>query len=296
MSETSKKPKKRWFSEKYRLVVVNDNTFQERASLPLSPRNMALLAAGGVLLVGLLIFLFVKLFGGGGTAPNRSGNSKEQLQFIYEQMDSLENELAARDVYIENVKKVLHGEVETEKDVEKKRNELQETENKPAPAPKIPFPEKNTATQSVLKTAEHEAEIGNLVTSAFAEEWSASQMRFVCPLKGIVSDTFSVTKKHFGIDVVAPKSSPIKAVQHGTVIMAQYTIEEGHTIGIQHAGNMISFYKHNSSLLKKMGDVVRAGDAIAIIGNSGERTNGPHLHFELWLNGKPTNPQKYIKF
>lgn len=290
METTPKKPKKTWFQEKYRLVVVNDNTFQEKGSLNLTPRNLVVLGVGILLGLGLLIFLLSRWIGG--APPRREGNTGEQLAFIYEQLDSLEKELVAKDTYIENMRRLVVGDFEREKDVEKKGPS--KTENKPIE--EVPFPEKNAAVDQVVKTAEYEKELGSLVTSAFAEDMSASEMRFVCPLKGVVSDTFSVPRKHFGTDIVAPKGSVIKSVQQGTVIMANWTAEEGHTIGIQHSGNLISFYKHNSSLLKKMGDIVRAGEAIAIIGNTGERTSGPHLHFELWYNGSPANPQKYIKF
>ena len=103
-------------------------------------------------------------------------------------------------------------------------------------------------------------------------------------------------KKHFGIDILAPKNTPVKAVLDGYVFMSDWTLETGYTLGIQHDNNVVSFYKHNSALLKKIGEFVSAGEALAIIGNSGTLSNGPHLHFELWHNGKPVDPASYVIF
>lgn len=107
---------------------------------------------------------------------------------------------------------------------------------------------------------------------------------------------FNAKSEHFGVDLVAPKNEAIKATLDGTVIFAEWTLETGYVIEIQHTNNLISVYKHNSVLHKKQGDKVNAGDVIAIVGNSGELSTGPHLHFELWYNGIPINPQEYIMF
>ena len=119
---------------------------------------------------------------------------------------------------------------------------------------------------------------------------------FFTPIKGIIIDEFNPKAEHFGVDLVAPKNEAIKATLDGTVIFAEWTVETGYVIHLQHSNNLISIYKHNSSLHKKQGDKVRAGDVIAIVGNSGELSTGPHLHFELWYNGIPLNPQEYIVF
>ncbi|HMX85963.1 MAG TPA: M23 family metallopeptidase, partial [Saprospiraceae bacterium] len=119
---------------------------------------------------------------------------------------------------------------------------------------------------------------------------------FISPLKGIVSSEFKSIQKHYGIDVIAPKDSPIKAIKDGHVILADWTLETGFTIGIQHSNNIVTFYKHNSSLLKKIGDTVKQGESIAVIGNTGMLTDGYHLHFELWHNGAPVDPAGLMTF
>jgi len=123
-----------------------------------------------------------------------------------------------------------------------------------------------------------------------------SQVYFFPPVKGLVTNSFNTVANHYGTDVVAAANEIVKSTLDGTVIMASWTLETGWVIQIQHSNNLISVYKHNAELLKRVGDYVNVGEAIAIIGNSGELTTGPHLHFELWFNGVPLNPEDYISF
>ena len=116
------------------------------------------------------------------------------------------------------------------------------------------------------------------------------------PLKGEISASFNRDNNHLGVDLIAPKDTPIKSVLDGKVIHADWSIKNGNTLSIQHPNNIISIYKHNSSLLKKVGDQVKSGEAVAIIGNTGELSSGPHVHIELWYNGAAVNPEEYINF
>jgi murein DD-endopeptidase MepM/ murein hydrolase activator NlpD len=116
------------------------------------------------------------------------------------------------------------------------------------------------------------------------------------PVNGTIFSAFNPKEGHYGIDLVAPKDDPVKSVLDGTVIAASFTADDGNIISIQHANNLISVYKHNSVLLRKVGDMVKAGESIAFIGDSGENSEGPHLHFELWENGAPVNPTQYLSF
>ena len=119
---------------------------------------------------------------------------------------------------------------------------------------------------------------------------------FYAPLKGLISESFNLQNKHFGVDVLAAENEAIKATLAGVVIFSDWTSETGYSIAIQHDNNLISFYKHNSILLKKTGEAVKAGDVIAIIGNSGKFSTGPHLHFEMWHEGKAIDPEQHILF
>lgn len=122
------------------------------------------------------------------------------------------------------------------------------------------------------------------------------EMFFFSPITGFISDHYDLKKSHFGIDIVAKTNEPVKAIADGTVIMASWTQDSGYVIAVQHRSNLISVYKHNAELLKKVGNFVNAGDIISIVGNSGEMTDGPHLHFELWYNGNSLNPEEFVTF
>ena len=119
---------------------------------------------------------------------------------------------------------------------------------------------------------------------------------FFAPINGLVTNHFDRNNKHFGVDVVTIPDAVIKAAADGTVVFSDWNINGGYVIGIQHSKNIISVYKHNATVLCNEGDMVKAGDAIAIMGSSGSTSTGPHLHFELWSNGKAINPEDYISF
>lgn len=119
---------------------------------------------------------------------------------------------------------------------------------------------------------------------------------FFSPVKGMVTHSFNMAEGHYGVDVAAKENEFIKASLDGTVVFAGWTASDGYVIQLQHGNNLMSVYKHNSDLTKRVGDHVKAGEPIAIIGNTGESSNGTHLHFELWYNGTPVNPQDYVLF
>ncbi len=129
-------------------------------------------------------------------------------------------------------------------------------------------------------------------------ENSNTKVSFVLfpPITGSVTQAYNPKEKHFAVDIVAPKNTPVKAVADGTVIFSGWTAETGYTIIIEHPFDLISVYKHNASITKDQGDFIKSGEVIATIGNTGEITTGPHLHFELWSEGYPINPANYIDF
>ena len=119
---------------------------------------------------------------------------------------------------------------------------------------------------------------------------------FFSPLDGVVTNHFDETTRHYGVDLVAKQNSNVLSVLDGVVIFTDWTIKTGYVIQVQHNGNLVSVYKHNELLLKEPGEHVVAGEAIALVGNTGKLSTGPHLHFELWYNGKPVNPEDFIVF
>jgi murein DD-endopeptidase MepM/ murein hydrolase activator NlpD len=128
------------------------------------------------------------------------------------------------------------------------------------------------------------------------ESKSLAYFHFFQPIDGIISKEFKTDEEHYGVDVVAEQDAGVKSTLHGKVVFASWTAETGNVVVVQHHNELISIYKHNSVLLKKIGDIVKAGEVIAIVGNSGNFTTGPHLHFEIWFKGEPLNPKEVINF
>lgn len=202
-------------------------------------------------------------------------------------VDSLSLAVRQKDLYLSNIQKVIAGEsdfdlLESQDSLELAGSRREET-----------F-EPSEATKSILKEFEgmpldFSGQI-ETSTNTFTETF------FFSPIKGVVTAGFDPQNNHYGVDIVAKDNEPVKTITDGTVILATWTLETGYIISIQHSNELISIYKHNSVLLKKIGDVVRGGEIISIIGNTGELTSGQHLHFELWYKGTPLNPQKFITF
>jgi murein DD-endopeptidase MepM/ murein hydrolase activator NlpD len=155
---------------------------------------------------------------------------------------------------------------------------------------------KASSKDSVFRDAVEREDQFNVLSEEGDKPLLLRNIAFYAPIKGLISDRFDIGEEHYGVDIVAPKNEAIKASLPGTVILASWTTETGYTMAIQHENNLISFYKHNSVLLKSAGERVLAGDVIAIIGNSGSLSSGPHLHFELWHKGKAINPEHHILF
>jgi murein DD-endopeptidase MepM/ murein hydrolase activator NlpD len=271
----------------YKLVILNIDTFEERFSLLLTPMNVILI--GGSSLVVIIALTFALL----GWTPLRfylPGYSedyrvKRLAVDAYLKSDSMETALAQRDLFIENMQRVLRGEVDTTIDAAA----IAEIEFDPK---KINY--SRSKEDSVLRSEIEKEDLVNLSPN-FNRDEKSSYLLFP-PVNGTITDKFNPQREHFGVDVAAAKDAPIKAIDEGTVILAAYTAETGYIVQIQHDNDLISVYKHNSSLLKKQGEKVRAGEAVAIIGETGEFSTGPHLHFEMWRNGVSLNPEIFFSF
>lgn len=275
---------------KYRLVVMNEETFKERASLLLTPLNV--IVVGGSLAIFLVVLVtYIIAF-----TPLREyipGYTDTSIRMqVYEntlRTDSLERELAMKDLYLQNINMIIRGETPSQ--------ETQEPDTS-KDYQRIEF--SNSEQDSALRAMVEQEERYNIQNLQLgvqaAVESNIRNLFFFAPIKGDVTAGFDSKEKHYAVDVVAKENEPIKATLDGTVILSTWTYDAGHVIGIQHSSNLTSFYKHCSALLKKTGEGVKAGEVIGVVGNSGEITTGPHLHFELWFNGRPVNPQDYIVF
>jgi murein DD-endopeptidase MepM/ murein hydrolase activator NlpD len=201
----------------------------------------------------------------------------------------MEKEIVRRNLYLENLRYVIEG-----KDIP------QPVQTKPSNtgAAKYKHIEDKVVPEDLALRNEFESmDKYNLTFSSGTEDaGSMSGFFFFTPIKGIVVNGYNPAKGHFGIDIAAKKNEPVKATLDGTVLFTGWTLETGYIISIQHVNNLVSVYKHNSVLLKKTGDFVKAGDPIAIVGETGELQSGPHLHFELWHNGSSVNPKEFMSF
>jgi murein DD-endopeptidase MepM/ murein hydrolase activator NlpD len=272
---------------KYRLVFFNDNTFEEVWHLRLSLLNvLSVVGTISFLLVVLVIVLMAftplrELIPG---YPNEDMRRKI-VQSTF-RLDSLEKAMKHNDQYFANLRALISGEEPIKYDSAQKSDKNYKD---------IKFT-KSVQDSLFRQRYEEEEQFNFSVGRSSKVESSIAEMHFFPPVKGMITNTFDAKESHLGIDIVGAPNEVVKATLDGSIILATWTLETGYIIQIQHQNNVISVYKHNANLLKKVGSQVRAGDAIAILGNSGELTTGPHLHFELWYNGKAINPQDYIIF
>jgi len=274
---------------KYRLVVMNDETLEERVSFRLSRMNVYVLLSTILMILIFLILLTIVLTPLKEYIPGYGDlKFRNDLEVIRKETDSLDRLVYAQDEYIENIRRILTGNIGGDSLAQIKISDTTDYSN-------IDI-QKVSEKDSLLRSEVEEQLRYSLSGATNINDNVALHTHLFPPLTGYVTSHFEPEKDHYGIDVVAPADSPIKAVLPGTVIMANWTLETGYVIAIQHNNNLVSFYKHNSVLLKKVGNFVDTGDVIAIIGSSGELSTGPHLHFELWRNKVPVNPKDYISF
>jgi murein DD-endopeptidase MepM/ murein hydrolase activator NlpD len=290
MAKERTKEKKKFIQKltyKYRLVLLNDSTFKEVGYVRLTRLNVISLT--GVLVILLIAITWAiiaytpvrELIPGYPDAEMRNNIVQNKLR-----LDSLEVELSYRDQYFDNINRIIAG-------------------DKPVQAYPINDSLSYYTNPQVNYTYTGRTGTGNdgqvaqnprLQLTSQPAGLRPENLHFFTPVQGMVTNSFNPLNNHYGTDIVAGPNEVVKATLDGTVIMATWTLETGNVIQIQHDHNLISVYKHNAELLKKTGSRVRAGDAIAIIGNSGELTTGPHLHFEIWQDGIALNPENYIDF
>ena len=258
MSEASDKQKsiKTRISDQYRLVILDDDTLKEVKTTKFSILGFLLTVFTIILLIAGLTYVLIAF---------------TPLRYTVPGYAEIEN----NKVYMELYQRLEM--LEEELDAQKVYTDGLKNMLNPSG--------QELSTNIPLEGMSSNAGIDNL-----------SNFFFHPPLKGEISARFNRDNNHLGIDVIAPKNTPVKSILDGKVIHSDWSIKNGNTLSIQHPNNIISIYKHNSSLLKKVGDQVKSGEAVAIIGNTGELSSGPHVHFELWYDGAAVNPEEYINF
>lgn len=273
---------------KYRLVILNDTTYAENFSLRLSPLGFIILIASITIIMTTIVTTTIVF------TPLREyipgyGNIDDRKNLIYlmNKTDSLGNVLTAKDWYLNNLINVFAGKVD-------------ERPAKPAKDSTGKYAKVNTdpgeSDKKLRQDIENDRVESTNTKMGLGKINEISHFLFYSPVKGVITTSFNLVDSHYGTDIVAKENEIIKATLDGRVTFASYTLEDGFVIHVQHSHNLLSVYKHNSSISKKTGDYVSAGEPIAIIGNTGENSSDTHLHFELWYNGIAINPQDYISF
>jgi murein DD-endopeptidase MepM/ murein hydrolase activator NlpD len=274
----------RW-RNKFRFVILNDDTFEELLTLKLSPLNIFVFSVVTIvstiaLTTTVIAFTPLKeLIPGYASSKLR----REAIELALT-TDSLTAAIDRNERYIQGVQRILQGEV-----VDTVLQEL-ETDTSSNNA-EIVLSDPSAQDSAFREWVEEE--------NAFTLNQGGAELgipQLISPIEGIITSGFDKATNHFAVDIAAASNTPVKTCYEGTVIFADWTSETGNIIIVQHENNLLSAYKHNSALLKEVGEFVRSGEAIAIIGNSGENSTGPHLHFELWFEGAPIDPQNFIKF
>lgn len=270
---------------KYKLTIINENTLEEVVGLRVSKLNgiSVLLSVLTVLfLVASVIIAFTPLRN---YLPGYM-NSEIRAQVVENalRVDSLQQLVDRQNLYIMNIQDIFSGtiRVDTVHNMDSlttvREDSLME----------------RTQREAEFRKQYEETEKYNL-TSITARP-DIEGLIFYRPTRGMITEKFDADRKHYGTDIAANPGESVLATLDGTVILSTYTTETGYVIEVQHNQDFISVYKHCSSLLKREGDTVQAGEAIALVGNSGQLTTGPHLHFELWHKGRAVNPEQYIVF
>lgn len=267
--------KRHWWErmkDSYRISVIDDENLEEVASYNLSLLNFYILISVLASLLALLVVSFIVFTPVKRLIPGY-GDISDNKKFIElsKKVDFLEKEIAAQETYAIGLKNLLSGNITGAE----------------SPEAVPPAAENKTGKKEMIRVEDIQE---NKRTKGL------NILHFATPVSGTIAAPFKPDVNHYGVDIVAEKDTPVRAIMDGVVINAEWSIATGNTVFLQHPNNVVSVYKHNSALLVKVGDFVKTGQVIAIIGNSGEVSTGPHLHFEIWFDGKYVNPENFITF
>lgn len=287
MAEKEKRSKKikKKLLHKYRLVVLNEDTFEERFSFKLNRLNVFVFSviSALILIAGttiLIAFTPLREY-----IPGYSSTrlKKRATQLTYK-TDSLQRELEINNQYLASIRKVLTGDVKTVNF--NKDSIINAASVDPSKFDFSASREDSLLRENVSREDKYNPLLGDT---------SIDYVLFA-PVKGNITQVYNPKEKHYAVDIATVKDTPVKAVADGTVIFSEWTAETGYVIIIKHRNDLLSVYKHNATLTKEQGELIKAGEVIGTVGSTGELTTGPHLHFELWRDGYPINPTNFIDF
>ena len=280
---------------KLRIAVFADKSYEQLFSLQVTPLSLVVVFSLTtiLLIVGVIILIaFTSLREYIPGYP--TGEERRLIDENYRRADSLANVLMVRDKFLSNIREILADEIPDEA-FNRDSIKLSRT---PVHLSSIKSSEADSIFRAQIEAEENYNINATPINTggAVAVDTRLEMMFFFPPVKGIVSQNYGETNGHWGVDIAVPEGTTVTSVLDGTVIFSEWTVETGYVIVIQHSNEILSVYKHNSKIIKKVGSHVMAGEVIAFSGNSGDLTTGPHLHFELWYSGAPLNPENYIIF
>ncbi|MGC6423057.1 MAG: M23 family metallopeptidase [Flavobacteriaceae bacterium] len=270
---------------RYRLVIINETTFEEQLYFRISRLNVIIAASfvfAGILTLAFLLFSTTPLKE---FIPGKASSelSKSALENRYK-LDSITLLYQQQSYYLDRIQKVLVGDLDFE-DLDSQDYDANTVQT-------VPQPVQTIATDSLLRQIVAQEDKYNPIES---QTTRVGNLLFP-PAKGTLSQGYAPEEKHYAVDIALAPNSPIKSIAEGTVIFSEWTAQTGYVIMIEHPYGLLSVYKHNASLMRTQGETVKAGEIIATAGNTGEFTTGWHLHFELWMDGYPMNPTQFIDF
>ena len=281
-------------SDKYRLVFLDNESFEEKGAIVLSKLSIAVYFLFSLIVLIALVFILISVTSLKEWIPGYPDTVEQEFlktKYIDDivKLTELENKIASNKLYYANLEKVLKGDFVNDSLLSDSFSFYQDTSS-------INFSTSSSDSMLRKKISEREKYDISIIDQIGSKYDNLKGILFFSPLIGEITNQFNLKNGHIGIDIIASKNEAVKSVLEGTVLFSDWTPENGHIIQVQHNRNLISIYKHNSVILKTTGDRVSAGEPIAIVGNSGSLSTGPHLHFELWYNGVPLDPEKFIVF
>jgi len=291
MKEEKKQSFLKKLTHKYRFVVLRDVSLEERSSFRLSRLDFALIIGSAFLVLVVVVYLVIAFTPIRQYIPGYADfNTREILIRNNLKIDSLEYELAVSQQYVHNIKNILEDNVEQYANASIHKVD---TINTVVDHGKLSHSKEDSILRSEIEHDDYDVlyQESNTKTTSFL-----ASLLFFKPVDGLITQHFNMLDEHFAIDIATKPNASVKSILDGTVTYSDWNVNTGNVIVIQHKDNLLSVYKHNSQLLKKVGNFVHAGEVIAIVGETGEFSQGPHLHFELWYNGSPLNPENYFVF
>ncbi|MDD3771150.1 MAG: M23 family metallopeptidase [Weeksellaceae bacterium] len=276
--------------QKHTLIILNEESHEEQFAFRLNRMNvLVIVALMSFFIIGCttLTLLYTPLrdyF-----VPSQKQlevSDRQEIIKLMDQLEEMENRVKANDIYINNIKAILAGDIPIpEFTIENEQITTSIDLSKMELAP--------SKEDLKLREEVEKEEMFNIQTNQIGQE--SGNLLFT-PLKGMITATYDLQENHLAIDIAAQQGEAIKSVAGGTVVFTDWTPDTGYVIVIQHSMGMLSVYKHALTVYKKVGEIIKKGEVIAAVGNTGELTTGPHLHFELWIDGNPVDPQQYIVF